>query len=367
MSLPVIVGHRGFKSKYVENTITGFIKCYESGGTVIETDLWVSRDEYLIISHDGNTNRIFVDENDQPTHYDILTTNYVGCLEKLKTAGSGEPLMTFPQLLKWFVLYVENNPGPQFKIMLDLKPANPTKLLKYLIRDLLSIKNDIKWWYDHLQLGFWTLDFIKYMNQNEYFKTVMDGTPNNNGYTQFDIFHISVSWKYSFVFTNYNFYLDHSNKDDVKFKTTGVSLLYLSTWSQDFLTKFVPILKIQNLKLYSWTINFKNQYDYLVQIGKLANITEYGIITDCPDYMNKLRENESDTSKPVSHNENGDLSISLTWCQQLYNFMFSRFFVPPAWFPLDFESIVDEDKPLVLKPNRLVMWIFHNLQALGIF
>lgn len=364
MSLPIVAGHRGFKSKYVENTIQGFHECYKTGATIIETDLWLSQDEVLVVSHDMNTNRIFCDEQGNSTDYNILQTSYKDVLQKLRVIGSDEHLMNFRQLLNWFVDYVENEEiGNPKKIMLDLKPVNPTRILKFIIEDLLYVKNDIKWWYNRIQFGLWKLNFIKYFNQEKYFQTKF-GESNDQGMKQFDIINISFSWKYSMVFLNYNQYLDElPDKSSYKIKTTGISLIYLATWSVDFISNFLPIIKFQNLKFYSWTINFKRQFDYFVKICHFAKLNEYGVISDVPDEMEKLKSN------PIEFDEKHSLieSIELSWFQKLAYFFFCRIFDRAINVnPEDFESIVDEYQTVVIKPNPVARWFFVKLQHLGI-
>lgn len=352
MGNPVVVGHRGFKSKYVENTIQGFEECYKTGATVIETDIWLSQDKVLVVSHDVNTNRIFCDQEGNSTDYNILETDYNPVLKNLNIIDSDESLLSFTQLLNWFVDYVETS-GKTCKIMLDLKPLNPTKLLKFLIKDLLSVKNDITWWFDKIQLGLWKLDFIKYLNQDAYFKSIFTG---KGSIKQFDIFHITFSWRQSLIFLNYNKFLDLKGTEDYKIKTTGVSLIYLATWSTDFITEFLPIIKGQNLKLYTWTINFERQFDYFTKLAAAANITEYGVISDSPDIIEKWKS-EKTMESPTTP--------TLSWSQKVSYTIFHKI-VGDIYIEEDYESIIDENKALAVQPNSYAKWVFQKLQHLGV-
>lgn len=47
-----IEGHRGFRGKYPENTIVGFIEALKIGVNILEMDIVVSKDGQLIVSHD---------------------------------------------------------------------------------------------------------------------------------------------------------------------------------------------------------------------------------------------------------------------------------------------------------------------------
>lgn len=50
---------------------------------------------------------------------------------------------------------------------------------------------NISWWYHRIQFGIWDLNFLKYLNQSDYFQDKF-GKVNKFGYDQFDIFNISV-------------------------------------------------------------------------------------------------------------------------------------------------------------------------------
>lgn len=392
---PVIAGHRGFKGEYPENTLTGFNKCYETGATVIETDLWLTLDEVIVISHDPNTKRVFVDSEGNETDYNIPKTSYEEVLKYLKTKEGGEPLLTFREVLQWFVDYVSESRSNIHKLMLDIKRLNPAKVLKFIIGDLLAVNNDISWWFHRIQLGVWDLNVVKYMNQDEFFQSLVKNSHGKNplGWVWFDVFHISVSWRDSIHYINYNFYLDTLKDEDsktgiVRFKVTGISLLYFLTWSTGFLTKFLPLLRIQRLKLYSWTINTAVQYDFLSKVGKVADLPEYGVISDYPDQMVKHKEDEERKEEfeknsvdelsrltPSStdyYDEDGNLSVKLTFRMKFGNYFYESFQALAGSKRItdeekQFDLEVDENKVAVVKVSQLFIWVFSTCQKLGIF
>lgn len=376
---PIIGGHRGFKAKYPENTLLGFAKCFESGATVIETDVWVLKDNVVVISHDGLTARIFVDDEGNETSYKIVNTNYYGVLEHLKERESGEPLHTFSSVLKWFVKQTEGR--DDLRLMLDIKRPNPSKIMKLIIKDLLSVRDDISWWYPRIQFGIWDLKVIKYLNQEEYFKTIFDGKRNWLGYNQFDIIHIGVSWQDSVHYINYNLYIDNYindlknrllDKDEIEFKhkVTGVSLIYLTTWTPGFLTEFMPLLKLQNMSLFLWTINTDSQFDYLCRLGKAYRIREYGVITDLPDYMVDRKERELRASKESTALVKPNLELS--YKQSIMARLFSGFQGLSTTKRVTDEELVfnlhvDEEKSVEVIPSKAFVWVFQTCQKWGIF
>ena len=55
--VPLNIGHRGLPSKAPENTIEGALEAYEQGASVIELDVYLTKDNQLVIMHDGTTGR----------------------------------------------------------------------------------------------------------------------------------------------------------------------------------------------------------------------------------------------------------------------------------------------------------------------
>ncbi|CAK7894635.1 phosphatidylglycerol phospholipase C [[Candida] anglica] len=365
---PVVAGHRGFKADYPENTFEGFEKCFDAGAPLIETDLWLSTDEEIIISHDANTKRLFETEDGQPTDLNILYSSYEKDLKNLKRIGSNEKLATLKDVLHWFVGYIENHQSSElvYRIMFDIKRQNPPKLLNNVVKHMLEVKDDIEFWNKRIQFGVWDLKMVKYLNQEQYFKDV---------YTKYgehmDIFHISVSWQESLQYLEYNKFLDLQKTRDglFKFKVTGISFLYISTWSKDFITHFLPLMRAQNLKLYSWTINTQAQFDFLWSMGKLYKFREYGIISDHPntmaDYVKSKQPNE------VSKLMNDPQKLQLSKFQKISSFAFWVFSKiatkKKSADETQFDTLVDRDFISTPRASKLGSFIFSICQKFGIF
>ncbi|EDY35342.1 Glycerophosphoryl diester phosphodiesterase family [Aciduliprofundum boonei T469] len=54
----IILGHRGFRSNFPENTLKSFGEAIKAGADGIELDVWLSSDGYAIISHDEDLERV---------------------------------------------------------------------------------------------------------------------------------------------------------------------------------------------------------------------------------------------------------------------------------------------------------------------
>lgn len=381
-----VYGHRGFKGKYVENTIEAFEECYECGAEGIETDVWLTMDDILVISHDISTKRIFCDVNKGETNFNIMQTNFDE-LKDLQTIHSGEKLVTFKQFLKWFEMFVDLHGSKDYKVMLDIKKFNPAKIVKILIKDLLLVRNDIEWWLQRVLLGIWDLKIIKFMNQDPFFQDVFgaDGESKNN---QLDIFHISFSWRDSIHYVHYNDFVDSLPSNRRHFKITGISILYLLTWSNSFLNTFLPNLLRQKLKLWTWTINSTSQLDYFKSLKRVFRLLDCGIITDYPDdmvnYQTKAggwkpddEELVSDltrlTSEPTDKDPLGDESVvRLSWSQRIIYALFRVFncllgVKRVTDEELEFDAPVDENKISSIKVNKFVIWVFSTCQKYGLF
>lgn len=369
----VVIGHRGFKARYTENTITGFTKCFETGATMFETDTWTTKDEVLVISHDVNTKRIFCDENGEEADYNILQS-YYDEIKDLRTIESGERLMTFVDLLTWFVEYVKNygDDKSEHRIMLDIKNANPPRILQLIVRDLLEVHDDLSWWFPRIQLGVWNLRFVKYLNQDPYFQLKFAEVAPRDGYRHFDILHISTNWQDSTTYLAYNEYLRTLPKDRFRFYVTGVSLIYITTWSQDFILKFLPLVKKQDLKMYTWTINNVAQLEYFCNLSQTARIREYGVISDWPD---KMISHLLDIETPRGEAESAPLvstkPITIPWKFTLSNYLFKTFLyvagakvIPSS--TSHFSSEVDPHEINYVKA-RWFQKVFAFLQLKGIF
>jgi len=55
---PLIIGHRGAPERAVENTRASFLAAVEAGASIIETDVRLTLDNHLVISHDSDFSRL---------------------------------------------------------------------------------------------------------------------------------------------------------------------------------------------------------------------------------------------------------------------------------------------------------------------
>lgn len=54
---PFIIGHRGNPTNAPENSIASYVKAWENGADIVETDIYLSADNEIVIMHDGDISR----------------------------------------------------------------------------------------------------------------------------------------------------------------------------------------------------------------------------------------------------------------------------------------------------------------------
>lgn len=54
----LIIGHRGYKGKYIENTLQSFLKALEAGADGVELDVHLTKDGEVVVFHDFELSRM---------------------------------------------------------------------------------------------------------------------------------------------------------------------------------------------------------------------------------------------------------------------------------------------------------------------
>ena len=337
-----VFGHRGFKANYPENTLEGFDHCLATGCSGIETDVWLLKDKVAVVSHDPNTKRVFCHKDGSEADYEIPETDFSE-LKPLVDLELRAPLISFHDLLTWFVKNQAQGAGDQ-KIMLDIKIGNPPEILEVVFKEMYQLHQDWGFWARHVQLGVWHLDFLKYLNQAPYFQQI----PND---VTWEVVNISFLWTVLVPFVEYSAWLDTA---DVKrpYKLLAVLLIYLLTWTPLFVARFVPLLRQHSMSLFSWTINWRGQMDYLRLVAETAQL-QWGVISDHPDKAVAW------SKSPIAHAE-------LSWLQKGLAYGFDHFFHKPQQvLAAAFAAPVDPHHRHTLKRSKVGMYIFQWLQRQG--
>jgi glycerophosphoryl diester phosphodiesterase len=124
-SAPIILGHRGGRAEQDENTLSAFQNAWNAGIHSFETDIHLTKDGNLVISHDSELKKMY--------DYDGTIENMTSDeLLKLKTKA-GHPFLFLDDLLKFL------SDKPNLYIEFEMKTLN-TKLYPDSIISIYCVK-----------------------------------------------------------------------------------------------------------------------------------------------------------------------------------------------------------------------------------
>lgn len=149
---PLVVGHRGFRGRFPENTLLAMRKGVEAGATVVETDIQMAKDGVIVMCHDVTTGRCF--DHD----YDVEETNYNGVLDQLHTKDHFREKM--PTLEEVLTMFKTNPDFANVKLMIDIKRSNRPHVIPELLR-VLKNSIDLERSTDKLTFGVWKTDVME--------------------------------------------------------------------------------------------------------------------------------------------------------------------------------------------------------------
>ncbi|PTB69795.1 PLC-like phosphodiesterase [Trichoderma citrinoviride] len=148
--LPQAIAHRGFKAALPENSMAAFRKAVDVGAHAIETDVHLSKDGVVVLSHDPSLKRCF--------GVDLLikdcTWSYLSSLRTLK-----EPHEALPRLVDLLEYLVSGPETDKIWVLLDIKiDDNPNDLLRAIACALTEVSSATPW-DERIILGCWNVSF----------------------------------------------------------------------------------------------------------------------------------------------------------------------------------------------------------------
>ncbi|KAK5628812.1 hypothetical protein RRF57_004527 [Xylaria bambusicola] len=150
-SSPQAVGHRGYSAAYPENTMAAFRSAVDIGADALETDLRLSKDGIVVLSHDPSLKRCFGDARK------VAECNWDE-LSKLRTLR--EPRQPMPRLLD-LLEYLAQPEQERIWVLFDIKPGdNMNELVSRIAHTIESVPTTGRPWNDRIMLGPWTAECV---------------------------------------------------------------------------------------------------------------------------------------------------------------------------------------------------------------
>ncbi|EXJ77197.1 hypothetical protein A1O3_10355 [Capronia epimyces CBS 606.96] len=240
---PQTIAHRGYKAEYPENTLRAFKAAVEVGTHAIETDIHLSKDHVVVLSHDGDLKRCFGKKEK------IIDCNweYLSSLRTLRAPH--EPMPRLRDLLEYIA-----QPGLEhIWLLLDIKlDTNHDDLMRLIAETLASVDPGGRAWEERIVLGIWIPKFLPLCRK------YLSGFP---------ISHIGFTTGYARQFLKV---------PNVSFNMLQKVLLGPSG------ARFMRDVRKAGRPLYVWTVNETNLMKWTIQ----HNVD--GVITDDPKKFKRL-------------------------------------------------------------------------------
>ncbi|TKX23490.1 phosphatidylglycerol phospholipase C [Elsinoe australis] len=251
--MPQAIAHRGYKAKYPENTMAAFKGAVDVGSHAIETDVHITKDDVVVLSHDATLKRCYGREEK------IIDCDW-SYVSTLKTIA--EPHQSMPRL-KDLLEYVAQPGLEEIWVLLDIKLDNDSdKIMRLIAETIKSVPPpQSKSWKERIVLGCWAAKYLPLADK------YLPGFP---------ISHIGFSIPYARQF----------------FKIPNISFNMLCPMLQaPGGTKFIRECQAAERPVFAWTVNTEDKMDWCIR-RKLD-----GVITDDPKLFLQVCD-DFDESRP---------------------------------------------------------------------
>nr|XP_036589265.1 glycerophosphoryl diester phosphodiesterase [Colletotrichum truncatum]KAF6801270.1 glycerophosphoryl diester phosphodiesterase [Colletotrichum truncatum] len=267
--LPQAIAHRGYKALYPENTLLAFRAALEVGAHALETDLHLSKDGVVVLSHDGTLKRCFgVDAKINECDWEYLKT-----LQTIR-----EPRQQMPRLVDLLeFLAVEGR--EDIWVLLDIKTDDPAPELLSRIAEVFATTPGPVSWEKRMVFGCWNQPYIDHV------QAILP---------RFPLALISWSPLYARKF------LPQPGISFNMFQKSLVGPLGKS---------FIRDIRAADRRLYAWTVNEEEWMEWSIRKGV------DGVITDEPEVFlevcRRWKGGDSTGSEPAAFKAGGGSSLRL--------------------------------------------------------
>ncbi|KAF1962142.1 tubulin-domain-containing protein [Byssothecium circinans] len=250
---PQAIAHRGYKAEFPENTMGAFRGAVEVGAEALETDIHLSKDGVVVLSHDANLKRCFGREEK------IIDCDYE-FLSKLKTLK--EPHESMPRLID--LLEYLAQPGLEdIWVLLDIKlDNNADDVMRLIASTIFSVSpSPTRPWQSRIVLGCWAAKYLSLCSR------YLPG---------FSISHIGFSILYAthfFTVPNVSFNM--------------LQAVLMTPWGRAFTRK----AQYDKRPVFAWTVNEERRMRWDIRHGL------DGVITDDPKLFLEVRRGWHESTK----------------------------------------------------------------------
>ncbi|KZL76907.1 glycerophosphoryl diester phosphodiesterase [Colletotrichum tofieldiae] len=262
--LPQAIAHRGFKSLYPENTLLAFRGALDAGAHALETDLHLSRDGVVVLSHDGNLKRCFgVDKKINECDWAYLET--------LRTVR--EPGEKLPRLDDLLAFLAEEGAGREgVWVLLDIKTDDPPAELLGRVAEVLASTPGPVPWEKRIVFGCWNQPYITHV------RTILPTYPL-----------ALISWSPLYA---------------CKFLSPSQPNLSFNMFQKALVgpvgKRFIGDVKKADRRLFVWTVNDEEWMEWSIRAGA------DGVITDDPELFLEVCRRWKGGDGPAADDDDDD-------------------------------------------------------------
>lgn len=283
---PQSIAHRGYKALFPENTLIAFEGALKSGADGIETDVHLSRDGEVVITHDTDTLRCYGAPGN------VWDQDFYGPKGMSTFRTVNEPHSKMPTLTEVLALMTEKEWSDKW-LLLDIKVDNQVQIIEALRNTLDATNPYTSFWTNRIILGIWHHKFLPYCDSH---------------LPKLPISHIGLHTSYARSYFLHNPQVSSFNMQ--------LSSLYTQS-QQNFVTEAHGLGK----QVYVWTVNDEQSMRYCIHLKVDA------ILSDDPSKTNSVRSEDLSQWKVDTQYWHGKrLLTGCIWNGLLYALMLHRIF-----------------------------------------
>ncbi|KAI5860151.1 PLC-like phosphodiesterase [Durotheca rogersii] len=245
---PLAIAHRGFSAAAPENTLLAFRLAAAAGAAALETDVRLSRDGVVVLSHDATLRRCFgVDGR-------VRDRDWAELAELTTIRTPTQPMARLRDLLTWLVDEEQEGQEGQGKsrlwVMLDIKNGDDAEeLVRGIAATLASVPPGARPWSERIMPCCWNAQYIKLCMQ------YLPGYPLAN---------VGLTAMYSRALAD-------------RVPNLSISMLRFTLATPIVGPRFARKMRQSGHPVYIWTVNGEDWMEWCARGGFLD-----GVITDDP-------------------------------------------------------------------------------------